>query len=79
MKRYAGLLLILVSTACWAKPRAWKVATVKDVSETVVSEAAWGDTNIMHYTIETDDMIYVLDYAYNPAAKAPWPGQHSKN
>jgi hypothetical protein len=80
MKRIGHLLLvtILVASASFAKTREWKEAKVTDVSETIVSAAAWGDTNIRHYTIETDDMIYVLDYAYNPAVKAPWPGQHSK-
>ena len=71
MRKYAGLLLILTCTPCLAKPRDWTSATVKDVSETIVSMASWGDTNIMHYTIETDDLIYVLDHAYNPAVKAP--------
>jgi len=78
MRRYIGLLLILVASSCLAKAREWKAATVKDVSESVVSAAAWGDTNIMQYTIETDDMIYVLEYAYNPAVKMPWHGQHSR-
>ena len=81
MKR-TGLLLLLVMLSApvsFAKTRAWKEATVTDVTETVVSAAAWGDTNIRHYTVETDDMVYVLDYAYNPAVKVPWPGQHSKN
>ena len=52
-----------------AKTRTWKGAKVTDVSETIVSAASWGDTNIRHYTVETDDMVYVLDYAYNPAEK----------
>ena len=75
----ALLLLMLAVTLSGAKTRDWKDAKVTDVSETIVSVASWGDTNIRHYTIETDDMVYVLDYAYNPAVKAPWPGQHSKN
>jgi hypothetical protein len=80
MKRIGLLLLLtmLIATVSFAKTREWKEAKVTDVSETIVSPASWGDTNIRHYTIETDDMIYVLDYAYNPAVKAPWPGQHSK-
>ena len=81
MKRIGLLLLvtILIAGASFARTRGWKEAKLTDVSVTIVSAAAWGDTNIRHYTIETDDMIYVLDYAYNPAVKAPWPGQHSKN
>ncbi len=80
MKR-VGLLLLMIAltSAAFPKTREWKEAKVTDVSDTIVSAASWGDTNIRHYTIETDDMIYVLDYAYNPAIKAPWPGQHSKN
>lgn len=35
-------------------------------------------SDTMYYWIETEDMIYVLDYSYNPAVKAPWPGQHSR-
>jgi hypothetical protein len=35
---------------------------------TVVSTASWGDTNVVHYKIQTDGMIYVLEYAFNPAA-----------
>jgi len=77
--KIALLLLTLHATLIEAKTRTWKDAKVTDVSETIVSAASWGDTNIRHYTVETDDMVYVLDYAYNPAVKAPWPGQHSKN
>jgi hypothetical protein len=78
--RWISLLLVLmIATASFAKTREWKEAKVTDISETIVSTASWGDTNIRHYRIETDDMIYVLDYGYNPAVKAPWPGQHSKN
>ena len=81
MKRIGLLLLVTIwiTSVSFAKTREWKEAKVTDVSETIVAAAAWGDTNIRHYTVETDEMIYVLDYAYNPAVKAPWPGQHSKN
>ena len=77
--KMALMLLMLAATLGEAKTRDWKDAKVTDVSETIVSAASWGDTNIRHYTIETDEMVYVLDYAYNPAVKAPWRGQHSKN
>jgi len=66
--RIALLLLTLHATlieAIEAKTRTWKGAKVTDVSETIVSAASWGDTNIRHYTVETDDMVNVLDYAYN--------------
>ena len=77
--KMALMLLMLAATLGEAKTQNWKDAKVTDVSETIVSAASWGDTNIRHYTIETDEMVYVLDYAYNPAVKAPWRGQHSKN
>lgn len=78
-KPFLLLSLFVFTTIGLAATRDWKTAKVKDVSESIVSTASWGDTNIRHYTIETDDMVYVLDYAYNPAVKAPWPGQHSRN
>lgn len=78
MKRAALILAVLCASVVLAKPRDWKSAIVTSAETTVVSMAAWGDTNIIHYKIETDDMIYVLDYAFNPAVKAPWPGQHSR-
>ncbi|MGH9678819.1 MAG: hypothetical protein ACRD4Y_02605 [Candidatus Acidiferrales bacterium] len=79
MKNAAFVLAaILCATVASAKPREWKDAKVVSVESTVVSLAAWGDTNIIHYKIETNDMTYVLDYAFNPAVKAPWPGQHSR-
>ena len=81
--RLVGRLVVTVlffsALVSASKTRDWKEAKVVDVSETVVSVASWGDTNIRHYTIETDEMVYVLDYAYNPAVKAPWPGQHSRS
>jgi hypothetical protein len=43
---------------------------------TVIGEVK---TTAMYYWIETVDMIYVLEYAYNPAVKLPWPGQHSRS
>jgi hypothetical protein len=38
-------------------------------SETEQTGGFKGDTNTLHYTIETDDAIYYVDYAYRP-------GQH---
>ena len=54
----ALLLLMLAATLGEAKTRDWKDAKVTDVSETIVSAASWGDTNIRHYTIETDDISF---------------------
>jgi hypothetical protein len=78
MKNIALALAILWATTASAKPHEWKNARVVSVETTVVSMAAWGDTNTIHYKIETDDMTYVLEYVFNPAVKAPWPGQHSR-
>jgi hypothetical protein len=50
--RIALLLLTLHATLIEAKTRTWKDAKVTDVSETIVSAASWGDTNIRHYTVE---------------------------
>src|ERR1700683_3830627 len=74
----ALIFATLCATVASAKPRDWKTATVVSVDTTVVSLASWGDTNIIHYKIETEEMTYLLDYAFNPAVKAPWPGQHSR-
>ena len=71
MKKFRFLiLLLLVSTASLARTREWKTAKVIDTSETDVSGKVWREKNTLHYTIETDDMIYFLDYTYKP-------GEHS--
>ncbi len=73
MKKFRLLLLtMLAATASLANTREWKTARVVDASETDVSGEVRGKRNIMHYTIETPDMIYFVDYTYKP-------GQHSNN
>jgi hypothetical protein len=73
MKTFRLLLLtMLITTACLANTRDWKNAMIINVSETDISGASRSDKNIMHYTIETDDMVYYLDYSYKP-------GAHSNN
>ena len=73
MKKFRLLLLtMLAATASLANTREWKTARVVDASETDVSGEVRGKRNIMHYTIETDDMIYFVDYTYKA-------GQHSNN
>jgi len=47
-----------------------RVNALVNSSETDVSSKAWGEKNTIHYTIETDDMIYFADYSYKP-------GQHN--
>jgi ABC-type uncharacterized transport system YnjBCD substrate-binding protein len=71
MKKLRLLMLtLLVATAALANTRNWKTAKIEATSETDVSSKAWGEKNTMHYTIETEDMIYFADYTYRP-------GQHS--
>lgn len=62
MKKCTALLFLLVATVCFAKTREWKSAKVIDVSASDVPKALGGVTHIMHYTIETADVTYLLDY-----------------
>jgi hypothetical protein len=71
MKKFTlPLFTILLATAVLANTRDWIPARVVDSSETDVSSQARADKNTMHYTIETDDMLYFVDYTYKP-------GQHN--
>jgi hypothetical protein len=73
MKKFRLLMLtMLVATASLANTREWKTAMVVDASETDVSGELRGKRNIMHYTMETADMIYFVDYTYKP-------GQHNNS
>lgn len=70
MRRISLLLVaMLLATTCLANTRNWKTARVIDSSETEQTGGFKGDTNTLHYTIETDDAIYFVDYSYKP-------GQH---
>jgi hypothetical protein len=70
MRRIALLLAAMMfAMACLANTRDWKTARVIDSSETEQTGGFKGDTNTLHYTIETDDAIYFVDYSYKP-------GQH---
>lgn len=71
MKRFRLLMLmVLAASSSLAGAREWKTAKILDTSETDVSGKVRGSKNTLHYTIETDDMIYFADYTYNP-------GKHS--
>jgi hypothetical protein len=73
MKRFRLLALTAVlATASMVLAREWKTGRVVNATETDVSSKAWGEKNTIHYTIETDDMIYFADYSYKP-------GQRSNN
>jgi hypothetical protein len=67
MKKLRLLMLtLLVATASLAKTREWKTAKIEATSETAVSWKVWGEKTTMHYTIETEDMIFFADYTYKP-------------
>ena len=62
MKKYSAVVLLLVAMGCLAKTREWKAAQVTDLSTTDVNQALGGAVQILRYTVETDEMIYVLEY-----------------
>jgi hypothetical protein len=67
MKKLRLLILtLLVATTSLAKTRDWKIAKIEATSETDVSSKLLGEKNTMHYTIETEDMVYFADYSYTP-------------
>lgn len=71
MKKLRLLILtLLLATTSQANTREWKTAKIEATSETNVSWKLWGEKTTMHYTIETEDMIYFADYTFKP-------GQHS--
>jgi hypothetical protein len=90
MKALALTLLLLVPPAIMAKPREWKNATVAAIAVGTADNGAavmpvgtiWLGVritaNCIGYRIETEDMIYILEYCYNPIVQHPWPGQHSR-
>jgi hypothetical protein len=63
------LVAILAASTCLANTRNWKQARVIDSSETEKTGGFKGDTNTLHYTIETDDAVYFVDYAYKPGQR----------
>ncbi len=67
--KFLLLLLLIPLITCPARARDWKMARVVDASETDVSGELRGKRNIMHYTIETDDMVYLVEYTYKPGQK----------
>jgi hypothetical protein len=70
MKKFGLLLLVLLAaTATMAKTRQWQTGKIELTSETDVSWKLWGEKNTLHYTIETEQMIYFAEYVYKP-------GQH---
>ncbi len=72
MKIYKILLILLALTILLpspslAKDRDWKPARVVNMTETSVSWELTGQKNTMHYTIETENMVYFGDYTFRPS------------
>ncbi|MGC1617594.1 MAG: hypothetical protein WA765_03805 [Candidatus Acidiferrum sp.] len=68
MKKLRFLTLtLLFAASSLAATRHWKTGEVEASSETSVSSKLLGEKNTIHYTIETEDMIYFADYAYKPS------------
>ena len=61
------MLTVLMVTASLAKAREWQTGTIVLTSENDVSWPLWGEKNTLHYTIETSDMIYFVEYTYKPS------------
>jgi hypothetical protein len=67
MKKFRLLALaLLCATACFAVPRNWIQGMVINMTETDVTGEVRGRFNTIHYTVETDTMIYTMDYVYKP-------------
>ena len=68
MKKLTLLMFVLlIATASPAKTRNWKDAKIEVSSETDVSSKLFGEKNTMHYTIETEDMVYFVEYTFKPS------------
>jgi hypothetical protein len=59
-------LALLLTTTTFASTRNWKQAKIDVSSETSVSSKLLGEKNTMHYTIETEEMIYFVEYVFKP-------------
>ncbi|MGB2592529.1 MAG: hypothetical protein WBG02_04925 [Candidatus Acidiferrum sp.] len=64
------MLTLLVATSSLAATRHWKTAEIELTSESNVSWKLWGEKTTIHYTIETDNMVYFAEYTFKP-------GQHN--
>ncbi|MGB2636394.1 MAG: hypothetical protein WAM58_20860 [Candidatus Acidiferrum sp.] len=74
MKKFRLLLVVLLAaTTLLAGTRDWKPARVVNDSETDVTGEMRAEKITMHYTIETDDMVYFVDYSFNPGEKNSHP------
>jgi hypothetical protein len=67
MKKLILLLaLVIATTTSLANTRNWKPAKIDVSSETSVSSKLLGEKNTMRYTIETENMIYFVEYVFKP-------------
>ncbi len=68
MKNFPLLILtMMLGTAPLARAREWQLATIVITSQTNSSWPLWGEKDTLHYTIETTDMIYFVEYTYKPS------------
>jgi hypothetical protein len=68
--RLLSFISLLFATATLANTRDWKPAVVINLTETDVTSEFRIPKNTMHYTIETDQMVYFADYAYKPTQQS---------
>ena len=63
-----GLLMVamMLANVPLAGARNWKDGKIEATSETDVAWKVWGQKNTLHYTIETEDMVYFAEFTYKP-------------
>ena len=66
MTKWIGVLLLLAATVGVANAREWKNATVIGIDEKNVSGPLVRETHTMQYTVETDEMVFFLEYSFHP-------------
>jgi hypothetical protein len=68
MKKYAAFFLVLLAAASIAQARNWKPVMIIGISEDNVSGKLIREKHTMHYTVETEDMVLQVDYAFHPSS-----------
>jgi hypothetical protein len=64
------MLITLVATTTLGNSRDWKPARIVEESETNRSGELRKSKNTVHYTVETADRLYYVDYTYDPDKKS---------
>ena len=81
--RKGGALVVLLSVVVWigtAEARDWQTAVVIGTSETRVSGPMMREPKtIVHYTVETKELLLLCDYTYHPSKKQDEPDEPGKN